>query len=98
MPIITYIAGVGASWQSVGWQLLASGVLLLCGQQALESRSRMGAAFWFFLAMAWAISALRTGIRANSRWGVAVCAVVLCSEALLILRWILRLRSNRNSQ
>ena len=90
MPITTYLAGMAASWQSLGWQVLASGVLLLCGHQALESRSRMGATFWFFLAIAWAISALRTGIRANSWWAAAVCVVVLFSEALLILRWAMK--------
>jgi hypothetical protein len=93
-----YIAGTSASWQLLGWQLLASGVLLLCGYQALESRSRMGAAFWFVLATAWAVSALRTGSRANSRWAAALCAAVLCCEILLILRWIFRSRSKRPSQ
>ena len=94
MPIITCIVGMGASWRLLGWQLLASGVLLLCGHQALGSRSRMGATFWFFLAIAWAISALRTGIRANSRCAAAICALVLCSEICLIVRWW----SNKNSQ
>jgi len=93
----TYIAGIGASWQSVGGQLLASGVLLLSAYQDLGLRARMGAAFWFFMAIAFGISALVTAIRANLSYAAAICVVVLCSE-LLILRRVLRSRSNRNSQ
>ena len=37
-----------------------------------------------------AIAALVTAIRANLRGGAAICAVALCCELLLILRWSLR--------
>jgi hypothetical protein len=59
---ITEGAGVlalGATgWKSVGGQLLASGVLLLSGHQDIGLRARMGAAFGFFMAIAFGISAL----------------------------------------
>lgn len=79
-----------AGWKSVGGQLLASAVLLLSGHQDFGLRAQMGAAFGFFMAIAFGISALVTAIRGNLRYGAAICAVVLCSEALLILRWLLR--------
>jgi len=77
-------------WKSVGGQLLASGVLLLSGHQDIGLRAHMGAAFGFFMAIAFGISALVTAIRGNLRYGAAICAVVLCSETLLILRWLRR--------
>jgi uncharacterized membrane protein len=80
----------GSAWKSVGGQLLASGVLLLSGHQDLGLRVRTGAAFWFFIALAFGISALITAVRARLWGGPAVCAVVLCSEILLILRWSFR--------
>ena len=83
-----------ASWQSVVWQLLASGVMLLSGHQDLALRPRMSSAFWFFMAIACGISALITAFRANLSYAVAICVVVLCSETALILRWILRSRGN----
>ena len=67
----------GTGWRSVTGQLLASGVLLLSGHQYLGLRARMGAAFWFFMAIAFGISALVTAIRANLRYAAATCAVVL---------------------
>ena len=70
--------------------LLASGVLLLRGHQDIGLLAQMGAAFGFFMAIAFGISALVTAIRGNLRYGAAICAVVLCSETLLILRWLLR--------
>ncbi len=90
--------GVGATvlvmgamgWKSVVGQLLASGVLLLSGHQDIGLRSRMGAAFGFFMAIAFGISALITAIRGNLWYAAALCAAVLCSETLLILRWCLR--------
>jgi len=42
----------------VGGQLLASAVLLLSGYQDVGLRARMGAAFGFFMAIAFGISAL----------------------------------------
>ena len=81
------IALVGTGWKSVGGQLLASGVLLLSGYQDIGLSARMGAAFGFFMAIAFGISALITAIRANLSYAVAICAVVLCSETFLILRW-----------
>jgi len=91
---------MGASWRSVGGQLLASGVLLLSGLQDLGLRARIAAALGFLMAIAFGISALVTAVRANLSYAAAVCAVVLCSEILLILRSIVRSqgKSNRNSQ
>jgi hypothetical protein len=80
------IALVGTGWKSVGGQMLASGVLLLSGYQDIGLRSRIGAAFGFFMAIAFGISALITAIRANLSYAAAICAVVLCSETFLILR------------
>ena len=74
-------------WESVGGQLLASGVLLLSGHQDIGLRARMGAGFGLFIAIAFAISALLTAIRANLWYAAAICAVVLFSETLLILHW-----------
>jgi len=67
--------------------LLASGVLLLSGYQDIGLRARIGAAFGFFMALAFGISALVTAMRARFWGGTAICAVVLCLEAWLILRW-----------
>ncbi len=98
MPITTYIAGIGASWWSLGGQLLASVVILLSVNQDLGLRARMGAVFGSFMAIAFGISALVTAIRVNLRGGAAICAVVLCFETLLILRWSLRRKNKGNSQ
>lgn len=84
------IALVGTGWKSVGGQLLASGVLLLSGYQDIGLRARMGAAFWFFMAIAFGISALVTAMRGNLSYVAVICALVLCSETFLILRWWLR--------
>jgi len=84
------IALVGTGWKSVGGQLLASCVLMLSGHQDIGLRARMGAAFGFFMAIAFGISALITAIRENIPYAVAICTVVLCSETFLILRWWLR--------
>jgi hypothetical protein len=65
-------------------------VLLLGGYQDIGLRARMGAAFGFFMAIAFGISALISAIRANLSYAAAICAMVLCSETLLILRWWLR--------
>jgi hypothetical protein len=48
---------VGA-WESVGGQLLASGVLLLSGYQDMGFSARIGAAFGFFMAIAFGASPL----------------------------------------
>ncbi len=85
---------MGARWDWLGGQLLVSLLALLSGYQDLGLRARMGAAFGFFMAMAFGISALVTAIRANLRWAAAICAVVLCSETWLILRQLI----NRKSQ
>lgn len=58
----------------------------------------MGAAFGIFMALAFAISALVTAICLKLRSGVAICAVIVCFETLLILRWILRQQNKTNSQ
>jgi hypothetical protein len=98
VQITTHIAGMGASWQSVGGQLLVSGLALLSGYQDLGLRSRMGAAFGFFMAIAFGISALVTAIRASLSIAAAICAMVLCFETLLILRRIVRWRNSKSSQ
>jgi len=54
----------------------------------------MGAAFSFFMALAFGISALVTAIRANLSYAAVICAVILCFETLFILNRVL----NRNSQ
>jgi hypothetical protein len=46
----------GTGWESVGGQLLASGVLLLSGYQDIGLRARIGSAFGFFMALAFGIS------------------------------------------
>ena len=84
------IAFVGSGWKWVGGQLLASGVFLLSGYQDIGLSARMGAAFGFFMAIAFGISALITAIRVNLSYAAAICAVVLCSETFLIVRWWLR--------
>src|SRR3954468_15720225 len=78
---------MGTSWRSVGGQLLASGVLLLSGHQDIRLAARIGAAFWFFMALAFAISALVTALTAKLWSGVVICAVALCLEMWLIFRW-----------
>ena len=74
------ISWVRTGWKSVGGQLLASGVMLLSGHQDIGLRSRMGAAFGFFMAIAFGISALITAIRANLSYAAVICAAFLCSE------------------
>lgn len=88
MPIavIMFTAAVGGSWRSVGGQLLASGVLLLSGHQDMGLRARIGAAFCFFMALAFGTSALATAIWARVWGGVVICSVALCFEAWLIRR------------
>jgi len=66
------------------------GVLLLSGRQDIGLRVRIGAAFGFFMAIAFSISALVTAIRGNLPYAAAICVAVLLSETLLILRWCLR--------
>jgi hypothetical protein len=89
MPILVgvFVLAMGAGWRSVGGQMLASGVLLLCGYQDVTLRSRVGAAFWFFMALAFCVSALATAFRADLPYGVAVSVGVLCLETWLIRRW-----------
>ncbi len=98
MPITMYIAGIGASWWSVGWPLLASVVILISIKQDLGLRVHIGAALGSLVAIAFVISALVTAIRVNLRGGAAICAAVLCFETWLILRWILRRQNKGNSQ
>lgn len=66
------IALVGTGWKSVGGQLLASGVLLLSGYQDIGLRTRVGAAFGFFMAVAFGISALITAARANLAYAAVI--------------------------
>ena len=89
MPIAltAFMVVMGARWQSVGGQLLASAVLLLSGYQDIGLRARIGAGFGFFMSLAFGISALGTAIWTRLWGGAAICAVALCFETWLILRW-----------
>jgi hypothetical protein len=62
MPNIVAFSG---RWQSVGGQLLASGVFMASGHQDLGLPARVGAAFSFFMALAFGVSALATAISAR---------------------------------
>jgi hypothetical protein len=91
IPVSVSILALGVTgWKSVGGQLLASGALLLSGHQDMGLRARVGAVFCFFMAIAFGISALFSAHRANLPYAAAICAVLLCSETLLILRWWLQ--------
>ena len=68
IAITTLIVAMAAGWQLLGGQLLASGVLLLCGHQDIRLGTRMGAGFLFFMALAFGISALVTAISAKIWW------------------------------
>ncbi len=85
--LIEIVLEFDANWRTVGGQLLASVVLLLSGYQDLGLRARMGAAFGFFMAMAFCISALITAIWTNLWSAVAICVVVFCFETWAMLRW-----------
>ena len=85
--LATLFVAVAGSWQPVGGQLIASGVMLVCGYQDIGMRARIGAVFWFFMALVFGISALANSIWAKVWGGVAICAVVLCLETWLIRRW-----------
>lgn len=87
----TAVLALGVTgWKSVGGQLLTSIVILLSVRQDLGLRARMGAGLGSFMAIAFVVSALVTAIRGNLSYAAAICAAVLCSETLLILRWWLR--------
>ena len=98
VPTATHIAGMGAGWWWVAGQLLASAVILVSVRQDLGLGTRMGAALGTLMAAAFGVSALVTAIRMNLRGGAAICAVVLCFEILLILRWILRRQNKTTSR
>jgi hypothetical protein len=89
MPIIIikFILAAGGGWQSVGGQLLASSVLLVSGYQDIGLRARIGAAFGFFMALAFGISALATAIWAKVWGGAAISLLALCFESWLVRRW-----------
>ena len=62
-------------------------MLLLSGYQDMGFSARIGAAFGFFMAIAFGISALITAIRTSLWYAAAICVGILFSETLLILRW-----------
>ena len=98
--LIAGYLGFGDKWLSlialsVFGQLLASMVLLMSGYQDLGLRARMGAAFGFFMSIAFGISALITALRANLLSAVALCALVLCFETWFMLRWRAKTIRNR---
>ena len=76
MAISSLLAVVDGGWKLVGGQLLASAVLLLSGHQDLDLRARVGAMFWFVIAVAFGISALITAIRAELAYAAVICAMV----------------------
>jgi len=80
----------GAGWRVVGSLLLTSAVIMVSVHQDLRLRVWIGAVFGFLMAIAFSVSALVTAIRVNLRGGAAICAVVLCCEIFLTLRWSLR--------
>jgi hypothetical protein len=47
IAITSSIVAMGAGWQPLGGQLLASGVMLLYGHQDIRLRADIRAAFWF---------------------------------------------------
>jgi len=77
-------------WKSVGGLLLTSAVIMLSVKQELRLRWGVVAALDFLMAIVFCSVALVAAIRANLRGGVVICAMVLLSETLLILRWWLR--------
>ena len=77
----------GTAWEPVAGQLLASAVLLLSGHQDMGLRARIGATFWFFMALAFAISALVTALVVKLWGGAVICVAALCLETWSILRW-----------
>ena len=77
---------------SVAGQLLASSVMLLSGLQDLGLRVWIGAGFGFLMALAFGMCALIDGLRAGLWYAVATCALVLCSETGLMLRWLAKKR------
>jgi len=87
---VSVLAMSGAGWRLVGGLLLTSAVITVSVHQDLRLRVWIGAVVGFFMAIAFGVSALVTAIRGNLRGGAAICAVVLCCEILLILRWSLR--------
>jgi hypothetical protein len=99
MLITASVPGVGASWWSVTGQLLASVVILLSVKQDLGlRRTRIGAALGSFMTIVFGTSALVTAVQANLRGGAVICAMVLCLETWLILRWVLGRQSKGKSQ
>lgn len=87
MALTTFVVVMGARWQAVGGQLLASGVALISGYQDTGLRARTGAGFWFFLALAFGVSAMATAIGSKLWDGATICGVALFLEVWLILRW-----------
>ena len=69
----------------MGGRLLASGVILLSVYQDTGLGARVAAGLGFFMAIAFGVSALVTALQAKLSGAAAICAVVLCSETLLIL-------------
>jgi hypothetical protein len=98
VSIATSIAGIAASWWLVAGQLLVTAVMLVSIKQDLQLRALIGAVFGLFMVIVFGISALFTAIRGNLRGGVWLCAVVLCFEILLIVRWILFRPNKTDSQ
>jgi len=81
VSISTSVIALGsAGWKSVGGQLLASGVLLLSGYQDMGFRNRGGAPSWFFMALAFGVSALGTAMWGRLWGGAAICVGFFASK------------------
>ena len=97
-PVSTFLLALGITgWESIGGQLLVSGLALLSVCQDLGLRLRVSAAFGFLIATAFGISALITAIQSNIRYAPAICVVVLCCEILFTIVWIVRRWLRRTS-
>jgi hypothetical protein len=96
--VTPYIAGMGANWWSMGGQLFTSVVIVLSVIQDIGLRAWVAAALGSTMAIVFGVSAMVDAIRMSVPGGVAICAAVYCFESWLIVRWILRLQNNGNSQ
>jgi hypothetical protein len=85
--LVVPAAAIGRGWQSVGGQLLASAVIFVSGYQDVGLRALIGAAFWFFMALAFSVSSLVTALVARLWGGATISAVALGFEIWLIMRW-----------
>lgn len=70
--------GMVATWQSVGGQLLISGLATLSVCQDIGMRIWGGVVFSSLIAMAFGFSVLVTATRAELAYAPGICVVVFC--------------------